>query len=180
MAGLPFTDRARKIIVLAKQQAERLRHEYVDSGHLLLGLIEEGNGVAVYVLKSLGVDLNNARRDVETLLSAAGPTDATPETSVFSPDGERVIEYAVEETRNLSHEYVGSEHILLALLRDRETISGQVLHNLGLDLPTVRAETLRILGARPAAGKHPLPEHISTGPVGLALFGLLRLWRHWR
>jgi hypothetical protein len=139
-----FTDRARRGIQLANQEAQRFNHEYIGTEHILLGLVKEGSGVAADVLKNLNVDLRKARIEVEKLLQS-GPDNAPLGKLPQTPRAKKVIEYSMEEARSLGHNYVGTEHILLGLLRDNETVAAQVLLNLGLRLENVRAETLATL-----------------------------------
>ncbi len=149
MAGDPiyerFTDRARKVLQLANQEAQRLNHEYVGTEHILLGLIKEGTGVAANVLKNLDVDLRKIRLEVEKLVQS-GADMVTMGKLPHTPRAKKVIEYAMEEARNLNHNYVGTEHILLGLLREQEGVAAQVLMNLGLRLDDVREEVLNLLG----------------------------------
>ena len=140
-----FTDRARKVMQLANQEAQRFNHEYVGTEHLLLGLIKEGSGVAANVLKNLDIDLRKIRHEVEKLVRS-GPDTVTMGRLPQTPRSKKVMEYAMEEARNLSHNYVGTEHLLLGLLREREGVAAQVLTNLGLKLDEVRREVLNLLG----------------------------------
>jgi ATP-dependent Clp protease ATP-binding subunit ClpC len=140
-----FTDRARKVMQLANQEAQRFNHEYIGTEHILLGLIKEGSGVAANVLKNLDVDLRKIRLEVEKLVQS-GPDMVTMGKLPQTPRAKKVIEYAMEEARNLNHNYVGTEHILLGLLREHEGVAAQVLMNLGLKLDDVRDEVLNLLG----------------------------------
>ncbi len=140
-----FTDRARKVMQLANQEAQRFNHEYIGTEHILLGLIKEGSGVAANVLKNLDVDLRKIRLEVEKLVQS-GPDMVTMGKLPQTPRAKKVIEYSMEEARNLSHNYVGTEHILLGLLREQEGVAAQVLMNLGLKLDEVRDEVLNLLG----------------------------------
>ncbi|MEN6449947.1 MAG: ATP-dependent Clp protease ATP-binding subunit [Thermoguttaceae bacterium] len=140
-----FTDRARKVMQLANQEAQRFNHEYIGTEHILLGLIKEGSGVAANVLKNLDVDLRKIRLEVEKLVQS-GPDMVTMGKLPQTPRAKKVIEYSMEEARNLSHNYVGTEHILLGLLREQEGVAAQVLMNLGLKLDEVREEVLNLLG----------------------------------
>jgi ATP-dependent Clp protease ATP-binding subunit ClpC len=140
-----FTDRARKVMQLANQEAQRFNHEYIGTEHLLLGLIKEGSGVAANVLKNLDVDLRKIRLEVEKLVQS-GPDMVTMGKLPHTPRAKKVIEYAMEEARNLNHNYVGTEHVLLGLLREQEGVAAQVLMNLGLKLEDVREEVLNLLG----------------------------------
>jgi ATP-dependent Clp protease ATP-binding subunit ClpC len=142
-----FTDRARKVMQLANQEAQRFHHEYIGTEHILLGLIKDGDGVAANVLKNLDVDLRKVRKEVEKIVQTGPGVELTelgriPQT----PRAKKVIEYSVEEARKLNHNYVGTEHLLLGLLREEEGVAAQVLLNMGLDLNIVRAEVLNLLG----------------------------------
>src|SRR5216117_4357920 len=150
-----FTDRARKVMALANQAAQRFNHEYIGTEHILLGLVKEGSGVGANVLKNLDVDLRKVRLEVEKLVKS-GPDMVTMGKLPQTPRAKKVIEYAIEEARNLNHNYVGTEHLLLGLLREQEGVAAQVLMNLGLKLEDVREEVLNLLG-------HNMPES-SEGP----------------
>jgi len=141
-----FTDRARKVMALANQEAQRFNHEYIGTEHILLGLVKEGSGVGANVLKNLDVDLRKVRLEVEKLVKS-GPDMVTMGKLPQTPRAKKVIEYAIEEARNLNHNYVGTEHLLLGLLREQEGVAAQVLMNLGLKLEEVREEVLNLLGA---------------------------------
>jgi len=141
-----FTDRARKVMALANQEAQRFNHEYVGTEHILLGLVKEGQGVAANVLHNLQVDLKKIRLEVEKIVKS-GPNMVTMGKLPQTPRAKKVIEFAIEEARNLGHNYVGTEHLLLGLLREHDGVAAQVLMNLGLKLEDVRAEVLNILGA---------------------------------
>ena len=140
-----FTDRARKVMQLANQEAQRFNHEYIGTEHILLGLVKEGSGVAANVLKNLDVDLRKIRIEVEKIVQT-GPDMVTMGKLPQTPRAKKVIEYAMDEARNLNHNYVGTEHLLLGLLREQEGVAAQVLMNLGLKLEDVRDEVLNLLG----------------------------------
>jgi len=146
-----FTDRARKVMQLANQEAQRFNHEYVGTEHVLLGLVKEGSGVAANVLKNLDVDLRKIRVEVEKIVQA-GPDMVTMGKLPQTPRAKKVFEYAIEEARNLNHNYVGTEHLLLGLLREQEGVAAQVLMNLNLKLEEVREEVLNLLGHGMEAG----------------------------
>ena len=141
-----FTDRARKVMALANQEAQRFNHEYIGTEHVLLGLVKEGSGVGANVLKNLGVDLAKIRMEVEKQVKT-GPDMVTMGKLPQTPRAKKVIEYAIEEARSLNHNYVGTEHILLGLLREQEGVAAQVLLNLGTKLEDIRDEVLHLLGA---------------------------------
>lgn len=140
-----FTDRARKVMALANQEALRLDHEYIGTEHILLGLVKEGLGVGANVLKNLNVDLVTVRTEAESYLEH-GPDMIRTGKLPQAPRAKRVIEYAIQEARALKHNYVGTEHLLLGLLREQDGVAAQVLMNLGLNLEHVRTETLMLLG----------------------------------
>ncbi|MBN2514174.1 MAG: ATP-dependent Clp protease ATP-binding subunit [Sedimentisphaerales bacterium] len=141
-----FTDRARKVMALANQEAQRFNHEYIGTEHILLGLVKEGSGVGAQVLKNLDVDIKKLRLEIEKLVKS-GPDMVTMGKLPQTPRAKKVIEYAIEEARSLNHNYVGTEHILLGLLRETEGIAAQVIMSLGLKLEDVRQEVLNLLGA---------------------------------
>jgi len=130
---------------LANQEAQRFNHEYIGTEHILLGLVKEGSGVAANVLKNLDVDLRKIRIEVEKIVQT-GPDMVTMGKLPQTPRAKKVIEYAMDEARNLNHNYVGTEHLLLGLLREQEGVAAQVLMNLGLKLEDVRDEVLNLLG----------------------------------
>src|SRR5213595_121542 len=140
-----FTDRARKVMQLANQEAQRFNHEYIGTEHILLGLVKEGSGVAANVLKNLDIDLRKIRLEVEKIVQS-GPDMVTMGKLPQTPRAKKVIEYSIEEARNLNHNYVGTEHLLLGLLREQEGVAAQVLMNLGMKLEDVREEVLNLLG----------------------------------
>src|SRR5216110_423608 len=139
-----FTDRARKVMALANQEAQRFNHEYIGTEHILLGLVKEGSGVGANVLKNLDVDLRKVRLEVEKLVKS-GPDMVTMGKLPQTPRTKKVIEYAIEEARNLNHNYVGTEHLLLGLLR-AGGVAAEVLTNLGLKRDEIREEVLNLLG----------------------------------
>ena len=152
-----FTDRARKVMQLANQEAQRFNHEYIGTEHVLLGLVKEGSGVAANVLKNLDIDLRKIRLEVERIVQhGPGGDNATLGRLPHTPRAKKVIEYSIEEARNLNHNYVGTEHLLLGLLREQEGVAAQVLMNLGLKLEDVREEVLNLLG-------HNMPNENESG-----------------
>ena len=160
-----FTDRAEKVMALARDEAERLKHDYIGTEHILLGLAKEGCGVAANVLEALGVDLGQIRTEVEALVKPA--PESLPKSSMpLTPRARKVLGYAIEEARTLKHNYVGTEHLLLGLLREEEGLAAQVLLNLGLTLDRIRAEVLEFLGAGPGAtdSKAPPPPPSTAVP----------------
>ena len=133
-------------MALAHQEAQRFNHEYVGTEHILLGLVKEDSGVGATVLNNLDVDIKKLRLEVEKLVKS-GPDMVTMGKLPQTPRAKKVIEYAMEEARSLNHNYVGTEHILLGLLREHEGIGAAVLMNCGLKLEDVRQEVLNLLGA---------------------------------
>ncbi|MBI2104304.1 MAG: ATP-dependent Clp protease ATP-binding subunit [Candidatus Omnitrophica bacterium] len=149
-----FTERARKVILLAKEEAKRFNHDYIGTEHILLGLIREGEGVAAAVLQKLGLSPEKIRLEVEKLVQS-GPSTMVSGDIPFTPKAKKVIELAMEEARSLGHNYIGTEHLLLGLIREGEGVASQVLMNLGLDLNRVRNEVITLLGSSspaPATG----------------------------
>ena len=141
-----FTERARKVIVFAKEEARRFNHDYIGTEHLLLGLIREGEGVAAAVLQKLGVDLESIRIEVEKLVQP-GPQTQVVGDIPFTPRSKKALELAAEEARALGHNYIGTEHLLLGLVKEGEGMAYRVLLNLGLDLGKLRNEVMELLGS---------------------------------
>ena len=141
-----FTDRARKVMGLAKAEAQRLNHEYIGTEHILLGLVQEGSGVAANVLKNMNIDLKRIRTEIEKIVKGS-PTMVTQGNLPFTPRAKKVLELAVEEASTLGHNYIGTEHLLLGLIKENEGIAARVLLNLGVKLEEVRDEVLEFLGA---------------------------------
>lgn len=149
-----FTDQARKVMQLANQHAQRMNLDYIGTEHILLGLIEVGDGLASVVLKNFDVYLGRVRLEVEKLVKS-GPEMITIGKLPQTPCAKKVIEYSIEEARGLNHNYIGTEHILLGLLRDGEGVASQVLMNLGVKIGDVRAEVLNVLGHGPEIKEEP-------------------------
>src|SRR5262245_2084765 len=145
-----FTERARRVLTLAQEEAQRFNHNYIGTEHLLLGLVREGDGVAAKVLANLGVELNKVRSAVEFIIGR-GDRAVLGEIGL-TPRAKRVIELAVDEARRLNHSYIGTEHLLLGLVREGEGIAAGVLESLGVNLERVRGETTRILAASQPQG----------------------------
>ena len=141
-----FTDRAKKVMNLARQEAQRFNHEYLGTEHILLGLVQEGSGVAANVLKNMSIDLTKIRAEVEKIVKT-GPSMVTMGQLPFTPRAKKVLELSMEEASNLGHNYIGTEHLLLGLIKENEGIAAQVLMNLGVKLEDVRDEVLEVLGA---------------------------------
>jgi len=146
-----FTDRAKKVMSYARQEAQKFNHEYIGTEHVLLGLVQEGSGVAANVLKHMNVDLEKIRHEVEKIVKT-GPTTVTMGQLPFTPRAKKVLELSMEEASQLGHNYIGTEHLLLGLIRESEGIAAQVLMNLGVKLEEVREEVLEFLGAD--SGQH--------------------------
>lgn len=140
-----FTERARKVMALANQEAQRYNHEYVGTEHILLGLIRDGRGVGANVLRTLNVNLTTVCLEIEKLVKP-GPEPVTLGKLPQTPKAMRVLEYAVDEARKINHNYVGTEHLLLGLLREVDGVAAQVLMNMGVDLNKARAGVLAMLG----------------------------------
>src|SRR5919205_577036 len=147
MNGYNFTERVRKVLAMAREEAARLRHEYVGTEHILLGLIREGEGVAAAVLQNLSVDLDEIQQKIEETVKKGKAAAATGPDLPYTSRAKKVLELAMGEARDLSHGYVGTEHLLLGLLREEKGIAAQVLTDAGVNLEQSRAETLRLLGS---------------------------------
>ncbi len=151
-----FSSRAKKVMALAGQEAQRFNHEYIGSEHILLGLVKEGTGVGANVLKNCDVDLRRVRLEVEHLVRP-GPERVTMGKLPETPRAKKVIEYAIEEARKFNHQYCGTEHLLLGILREHDGVAAQVLMNMGLNIEETRAEVLRVLGASEIPNKAETP-----------------------
>ncbi|HKE76765.1 MAG TPA: Clp protease N-terminal domain-containing protein, partial [Acidimicrobiales bacterium] len=176
-----FTDRARRVVVLAQEEARLLNHNYIGTEHILLGLIHEGEGVAAKALESLGISLEAVRQQVEEIIGQGGssPSGHIP----FTPRAKKVLELSLREALQLGHNYIGTEHILLGLIREGEGVAAQVLVKLGADLSRVRQQVIHLLsgyqgsggpsGEKPgaAAGAGASGETQPTGSLVLDQFG---------
>ncbi len=147
MNGYNFTDRVRKVLQMAREEAARLHHEYVGTEHILLGLIREGEGVAAAVLTNLNVDLEEIQQKIEETVKKGKAAAAAGPDLPYTSRAKKVLELAMTEARELNHSYVGTEHLLLGLLREEKGIAAQVLTDAGVNLEQSRAETLRLLGS---------------------------------
>jgi ATP-dependent Clp protease ATP-binding subunit ClpC len=147
MNGYNFTDRVRKVLQMAREEAARLHHEYVGTEHILLGLIREGEGVAAAVLQNLNVDLDDIQQKIEETVKKGKAAAAAGPDLPYTSRAKKVLELAMTEARELNHSYVGTEHLLLGLLREEKGIAAQVLTDAGVSLEASRAETLRLLGS---------------------------------
>jgi ATP-dependent Clp protease ATP-binding subunit ClpA len=145
-----FTDRARRVVVLAQEEARLLNHNYIGTEHILLGLVHEGDGVAAQALASLGVTLDGVRQQVEEIIGRGGspPSEHIP----FTPRAKKVLELSLREAIQLGHNDIGTEHILLGILREGEGVACQVLVKLGTSLPKVRAQVLQLVAESPGEG----------------------------
>jgi ATP-dependent Clp protease ATP-binding subunit ClpC len=135
-----FTDRARRVVVLAQEEARMLNHNYIGTEHILLGLVHEGEGVAALVLTGLGVSLEDVRRQVQEIIGEGGRAAAGH--IPFTPRAKKVLELSLRESLQLGHNYIGTEHILLGLIREGEGVAAQVMHHMGVGLERARAETI--------------------------------------
>ncbi len=151
MNGYNFTDRVRKVLQMAREEAARLHHEYVGPEHILLGIVLEREGVAAGVLTNLNVDCDDIRNRIEATVKKGQARPMGPNLP-YTSRAKKILELSMSEARELNHTYVGAEHLLLGVLREEKGIGAQVLMALGLTLEQVRAETLRLLGDRLAAG----------------------------
>ena len=145
-----FTDRARRVVVLAQEEARLLNHNYIGTEHILLGLIHEGEGVAAKALESLGISLEAVRNQVEEIIGQGGssPSGHIP----FTPRAKKVLELSLREALQLGHNYIGTEHILLGLIREGEGVAAQVLVKLGADLSRVRQQVIQLLSGYSGSG----------------------------
>jgi ATP-dependent Clp protease ATP-binding subunit ClpC len=146
-----FTDRARRVVVLAQEEARMLNHNYIGTEHILLGLVRERDGVAAKALGSLSIGLNAVRREVEEIIGQgqAAPTGHIP----FTPRAKKVLELSLREALQLGHNYIGTEHILLGLIREGEGVAAQVLQKLGADLNRVRQTVIQLLSGYAAGAE---------------------------
>ena len=158
-----FTDRARKVLTLAQDEAQRFNHNYIGTEHLLLGLVREGEGVAARVLENMNVELPKVRTAVEFIIGR-GDRPVVGEVGL-TPRAKRVIELAIDEARRLGHNYIGTEHLLLGLVREGEGIAAGVLESLGVNLDKVRHEVIRVLSQSSSAGPTPETKRASKTPT---------------
>ncbi len=164
-----FTDRARRVVVLAQEEARMLNHNYIGTEHILLGLIHEGEGVAAKALESLGISLEAVRSQVEEIIGQgqAAPTGHIP----FTPRAKKVLELSLREALQLGHNYIGTEHILLGLIREGEGVAAQVLQKLGADLNRVRQQVIQLLQGYTGKGEGQPGEQAPQGSMVLDQFG---------
>jgi len=177
MNGYNFTERTRKVLAMAREDAVRLHHEYVGTEHILLGIIREGEGVAATVLQNLNAELDEIQQKIEAAVRNGRAAQTTGPDLPYTSRAKKVLELAMDEARVLQHSYVGTEHLLLGLLAEAKGIAAQVLGGFGVTIETARAEVRRILGveltAYPATEPPPdekparigLSFHYSNGAV---------------
>jgi hypothetical protein len=164
-----FTDRARRVVVLAQEESRLLNHDYIGTEHLLLGLVHEGQGIAAQALESLGISLEAVRGQVEAIIGhgVAAPSGHIP----FTPRAKKVLELSLREALQLGHNYIGTEHILLGLIREGEGVAAQVLVKLGADLSSVRQQVTQLLaGASSVSGLRADPTVFETSRSSGAMF----------
>src|SRR6476660_1297997 len=170
-----FTDRARRVLVLAQEEARLLNHNFIGTEHILLGLIHEGEGVAAKALESLGVSLEAVREKVEGTIGPAG--SSTTGSPPVTPRANKVLELSLREALQLGHNYIGTEHMLLGLVREGEGVAAQVLVNLGADLSRVRQQVIQLLSGYSggkegaSAGSATQGQEATTGSPVLDQFG---------
>jgi len=162
MQGYNFTERVRKVLAMAREESARLNHEYVGTEHILLGLLREGEGVAATILQNLSVDADEVERVINEVVKKGTPTHRGPDLP-YTSRAKKVLELAMAEAREVNHSYVGTEHLLLGLLREEKGIAAQVLVDAGLTMANAREEMLRILGTEtPHAAARPRREEFVT------------------
>jgi len=178
LSGYNFTERVRKVLAMAREEAARLHHEYVGTEHILLALVREGEGVASTVLQNLSVDLDEVQQKVEDIVKKGRASHTTGPDLPYTSRAKKVLELAMSEARELSHSYVGTEHLLLGVIAEDKGIGSQVLQSQGVTLERARAETVRLLGPElapatsPDAGRvHPVASGYarSRSPYGVAI-----------
>src|ERR671922_180927 len=164
-----FTDRARRVVVLAQEEARMLNHNYIGTEHILLGLIHEGEGVAAKALESLGIALEGVRQQVEEIIGQGqqAPSGHIP----FTPRAKKVLELSLREALQLGHNYIGTEHILLGLIREGEGVAAQVLVKLGADMQKVRQTVLQLLSGYTGGTESAPGEQFPQGSMVLDQFG---------
>src|SRR5665647_570679 len=168
-----FTDRARRVVVLAQEEARMLNHNYIGTEHILLGLIHEGEGVAAKALEAMDISLNGVREQVQEIIGEGShaPSGHIP----FTPRAKKVLELSLREALQLGHNYIGTEHILLGLIREGEGVAAQVLGKLGADLGGVRQQVIQLLsgyeGKEPVASGSGPAEGTPAGSLVLDQFG---------
>ena len=168
-----FTERMRKVLAMSREEAEWLGHEYVGTEHILLGLIREGEGVAATVLQNLSVELDEIRQKIEEMVKRGKAAQTRGADLPYTSRAKKVLELSMSEARELNHSFVGTEHVLLGLLREEKGIAALVLNHAGVNLEAARAETLRILGTELLQAGATPPESASppqgASPIGIRL-----------
>ncbi len=171
-----FTERARKVIILAREEAIRLGHNFVGTEHLLLGLAREGDGLAVAILKKLNVNLSTLKGEVEKVVSVGSQVSPAGEVP-FTPQAKKVLEYAISEARSMGHNYIGTEHLLLGLIREGEGIASLVLRDFGVTIPAAKAQAQELLGEQATkgtgTGRTPALDEFGLDLTGMARQGKL-------
>jgi ATP-dependent Clp protease ATP-binding subunit ClpC len=164
-----FSDRARRVVVLAQEEARMLNHNYIGTEHILLGLIHEGEGVAAKALESLGISFEAVRQQVEEIIGQgpSAPTGHIP----FTPRAKKVLELSLREALQLGHNYIGTEHILLGLIREGEGVAAQVLQKLGADVNRVRQQVIQLLPGHAGKAEGQPGEEAPQGSMVLDQFG---------
>src|ERR671931_1241281 len=148
-----FTDRARRVVVLAQEESRMLNHDYIGTEHILLGLIHEGEGIAAQAIESLEISLGAVRREIEDVIGQ-GQAAATGHIP-FTPRAKKVLELSLREALQLGHSYIGTEHILLGLVREGEGVAARLLQKLGADLNRVRQQVIQLLSGHIGKGEQP-------------------------
>ncbi len=156
-----FTDRARRVVTLSQEEARLLNHGHIGTEHILLGLLNEGEGIAAEALTSLGVELTGIRQEVVQVIGHG--EGSPPEHIPFTPRAKKVLEHALRESIGLGHHYIGTEHMLLGLIRERDGVAAQVLVSRGLDLGTVRQRVVELLGVTETGGWRPIERDLPVG-----------------
>jgi ATP-dependent Clp protease ATP-binding subunit ClpC len=141
------TDRTKQVLTLAREEAVRLRHDYIGTEHILLGLVREGEGVAAAALTNLGIDLKQIREHIDESIRVGTAQDVEPERLNYTTAANSALEHATTEAKSLQHPYIGTEHLLLGLLREEKGIAGQVLESLGVTFERTRTEIRKLLGS---------------------------------
>jgi ATP-dependent Clp protease ATP-binding subunit ClpC len=150
--GYNFTERVRKVLTLARDEAHARNHEYVGTEHILLGIVDEGGGVAVDALQNLRVDLSQIRVEMDKVVLSGKKNEPPRDDLPYTSRAKKVLELAMVEARDLNHNHVGTEHVMLGLIREEKGIAAQILNHLGVTLDSARQEVLRLMGAPPADG----------------------------
>ncbi len=166
MNGFNFTERVRRVLAIAREEAARLHHEYVGTEHMLLGIVREGGGVAIEVLRSLGADLEALARAIEKVVRAGSASSSPGPDLPYTSRAKMVLELSMKEARALNHSYVGSEHLLLALLAEGKGIAAQVLGEAGVTIDSARSEVVRLIGTELAQVVTPTDESSLGNLIG--------------